>query len=83
MALPSGFELLFIVVVLGLLFILSRKGLQSRVDMNILFLLVIGVLIFALFSLTRLVLTLFSVSLLLVMTMVLVMAVLFFRLIRR
>jgi len=83
MALPSGFELLFIVVVLGLLFILSRKGLQSRVDMNILFLLVIGVLIFALFSLTRLVLTFFSVSLLLVMTMVLVMAVLFFRLIRR
>lgn len=82
MALLSGLELLFVVLVVGLLFLLSIR-VERRDRFNFLPFLIIGLLLLAIFSLGRLLLAYFTITVLLTLTVAVLLAITIMRLIRR
>lgn len=73
MALLSGLELLFVVLAVGLLFILSIR-VERRSRFNVLPFLIIGLLLLAVFSLGRLLLAYFKIAVLLALMVIVLIA---------
>ena len=82
MALLSGLELLFVVLVVGLLFILSVR-VQRQGRLNVLPFVLIGLLLLGVFSLGRLLLAYVALALLLTLVVAVLLAITAMRLTRR
>ena len=80
MALLSAFEFLVLLAIAGLLFVLATRIGRGRRSYNLLSILIIGLLLFAVLSLVRLI---FTLTIILVLTVVIFAALMFLILIRR
>lgn len=82
MALLSSLELLFVVLIVGLLFLLSIRA-ERGSRLNVLPFLIIGLLLLGIFSLGRLLLAYFAITVLLTLTVIVLLAITILRLMRR
>jgi len=79
MSVPSGLEIVVILAVLGILLLVGVRTGRTGKSLNILPYVVVGILLLVLFSMGRLILTLASTSILLILLLIFLLAMILMR----